>query len=333
MDQQRLVAVSYPVDAGMIRIITDVLDGTASVRPLSRLDEAAQRAVLGEADALIGLLVPGELPAGALAQAPRLGLIQLVSAGLDGVDFAAVPPEIGVAGNVGAYAQPMAEHVLAMTLSLAKHLRTEHEAMAHGRFNRGARSATLDGAVCGILGFGGIGQATARLMRPFGARIHAINSSGTTTEPADWVGTLDQLDELLAVADVLVIAVPLTTATRGLIGARELGLMKPTAILVNVARGPIIDERALYQHLRANPGFSAALDAWWREPGLRRRPRFRPRYPFFKLPNLLGSPHNSGNVPGTSEVAARRAAENTGRFLRGEPVAGLARRADYAGLR
>ena len=93
-----------------------------------------------------------------------------------------------------------------MTLSLAKHLRVEHAALARGEFDRQATSRTLHGAVCGILGFGGIGQAIARLMRAFGARIHAVNTSGRTSEPVDWVGTLGQLDQLLAVADVLVIA-------------------------------------------------------------------------------------------------------------------------------
>jgi len=107
--------------------------------------------------------------------------------------------------------------------------------------------------------------------------------------------------------------------------------MKPGAILVNVARGPIVDEQALYQHLVANPQFCAAIDAWWHEPS--DGTGFRTDYPFFDLPNLLGSPHNSGDVAGVLQFAARRAAENTRRFLTGERVQGVASPADYAGLR
>lgn len=331
MAQQRLVAVSYPADDGITAAITEVLAGDAEVRFLAGRGDDDQRAALGDADALIGLHLARELPDGALGRAAKLGLIQTLSAGLDHFDFSAVPPGVMVAGNVGAYAEPMAEHVMAMVLTLAKHLPAERAALARGEFNRHAVSATLHGAVCGILGFGGIGQATARLMRPFGARIHAVNTSGATTEPVDWIGTLDQLDDLLAAADVLVITIPLTAATRGLLGARELSRMKPSAILVNVARGAVVDEQALYEHLRDHPGFSAGIDTWWDEP--HGDTPFQPRFPFFDLPNLIGSPHNSENVPGIMAQAARRAAENTRRFLRGEPVAGVARAADYAGLR
>src|SRR5207247_10692489 len=119
-----------------------------------------------------------------------------------------------------------------------------------------------------------------------------------------------------------------TVRTRGPIGARELGLMKPDAILVNVARGAIVDEGALYEHLRTSPEFRAGLDVWWHEPA---DGGFRTDHPFFELPNFLGSPHNSAIVPGVLETAARRAAENVGRYLRGEPFTGLMRREDYEG--
>jgi phosphoglycerate dehydrogenase-like enzyme len=180
----------------------------------------------------------------------------------------------------------------------------------------------------GILGFGGIGQASARLFTAFGARIHAVNRSGRTDAPVDWIGTLGELGAVLEAADIVVVALPLTNATRGLIGRRELERMKRDAILVNVARAAIIDEDALYEHLRANPVFSAGIDTWWQEP--HSAGEFVTRHPFLELPNVIGSPHNSALTAGTLEVAARRAAENIARHLRGEPVEHLIDRSEYA---
>jgi phosphoglycerate dehydrogenase-like enzyme len=221
---------------------------------------------------------------------------------------------------------------MAVTLALARRLPQRHADLARGEFKMWDRVLTLDGAVCGILGFGGIGKATARLMRAFGARIHAVNTTGRTSEPVEFIGTLADLDQVLAAADVLVMALPLTNATRGLIGARELGLMKPTAILVNVGRAAIVDERALYEHLRDQPEFCAGIDTWWREPGAGgpgSGSGFSPGYPFFDLPNVIGSPHNSGVTDGALQFGAGKAAENVLHFLRGEAVIGVTHREDY----
>src|SRR5438034_4517091 len=322
-----LVAVSYPVDGEFVQINTGVVDGLAEVAFLDGRPDAEFRDILRQADVLIGWHLSQELPAGVLRASPGLRLIQLLSAGADSVDFAAIPDGLPLASNVGAYAEPMAEYVMAMALALARRLPQRHADLARGEFKMWERVLTLDGAVCAILGFGGIGQATARLMRAFGARIHAVNSSGRTTEPVEFIGTLSDLDQVLTAADVLVIALPLINATRGLIGARELSLMKPAAILVNVGRAAIVDERALYEHLRSQPDFCAGIDAWWHEPGP--GSGFSTTYPFFELPNLLGSPHNSGVTDGALHVGVRQAAENVRRFLTGEAILGMARPGDY----
>src|SRR5215475_3388720 len=318
MARDKLVAVSYPVDDDFIRINTGVLDGSARVVFLHGRPEDEVRETMRRADVLIGWHLSEELPAGTWQDVPRLRLVQLLSAGADAVDFAAIPERLTLASNVGAYAKPMAEYVMAVTLALARRLPQRHADLARGEFKMWERVLTLDGAVCGILGFGGIGQATAHLMRAFGARIHGVNTSGRTEEPVEFIGTLADLDQVLAAADVLVMALPLTNATRGLIGARELSLMKPDAILVNVGRAAIVDERALYEHLRSQPDFCAGIDAWWHEPGP--GSGFSTRYPFFELPNLLGSPHNSGVTDGALHVGVRTAAENVRRFLNGEAV-------------
>jgi glycerate dehydrogenase len=255
-------------------------------------------------------------------------LIQLLSAGADRVPFDLFPPGAVVAANVGAFAEPMAEHAVAMALALAKHLPEKHAELAHGVFEQLPLNLRVSGSVCAILGFGGIGKATARLLSGFGARIHAINSTGRTDEPVEFCGTLTDLNAVLGVADIVVIALPLTRATTGLIGARELGLMKPEAVLVNVARGAIVDQGVLYEHLRTHERFGAAIDTWWIEPMV--DGAFRVDRPFFDLPNLLGSPHNSGFVAGIDVVANRRAAENVARFLRGERPRGIVDPNDYS---
>ena len=151
----------------------------------------------------------------------------------------------------------MAEHALAMALAAAKRLILEHENLKLGQFNQFTRNRMLAGGLCGIFGFGGIGTATARLMHGIRMRVHAINRHGRTDERVDWIGTPDRLNELLEVADVLLISAPLTRATYGLIGAAELRRMKDDAILVNVARGEIVQERPLYDHLVRHPRFTA----------------------------------------------------------------------------
>ena len=105
--------------------------------------------------------------------------------------------------------------------------------------------------------------------------------------------------------------------------------MKPDAILVNVARGAILDEEALYTHLKSHPNFMVGIDAWWIEPFI--YGTFRMDYPFLDLPNVLGSPHNSAIVANVLMSAIRQAAENTKRFLKGEQVRGIARPEDYLG--
>jgi len=209
---------------------------------------------------------------------------------------------VPVASNAGAYAEPMSEHVLALALALAKRLPQNHAALARGVFDQQTRTRSIHGSFVGIVGFGGIGQASARLFRALGAHVHAINRSGRTDAAVDQIGTMEDLDVLLGAADILVVSLPLTRATDGLIG--------------------------LYERLEHNPSFSAGIDAWWQEP--RGQGTFATRQPFLNLPNVIGSPHNSAMVAGSLTRAAARAADNVARHLRGEPVRNLVDRSEYA---
>jgi glycerate dehydrogenase len=257
-------------------------------------------------------LAPDELPL-----IHEVKLLQFFTAGVDFIPLQDLPESLPIASNGGAFAEPMAEHALALTFAAAKRLFIEHRQLAQGVFNQFTPNRMLSGRVCGIFGFGGIGVATARLMRAVGMHIHAINRRGHASETTEWIGIPEQLDTLLGAADVLVIAAPLSQATLGRIGACELAMMKEDAILVNLARGEIIDEAALFTHLQTQPKFTACLDAWWIEPV--RHGEFRMDYPFMDLPNVIGSPHNSASVSGGRPLALRRAAENCRRALTGEP--------------
>jgi glycerate dehydrogenase len=326
MDRHHLI-VTYTIGEAKRALLKEIFGEEARLSFLADLPSGLREQTLVEASVLLSWNLPKELGPSELGLLKNVRMIQLLSAGADHVPFAGLPPDIVIASNAGAYADPMAEHVLAMTLALAKNLFREHQNLVRGEFNQSRLNRRLRGCVCGILGFGGIGRATARLMRTLGARIYAVNTSGKTEVPVEFIGTLNDLQRVLSSSDVVVISLPLTKATRGLIGRRELAWMKPNAILVNVARGDIIDEGALYAHLTTHLDFRAGIDAWWIEPF--RSGEFRTNYPFLTLPNVLGSPHNSAMVPGMTEEGTRRAAENVKRFLKGEPLVGVVRREDY----
>ena len=311
-----MLAVTFNVRPPERAAIAEAAGAGVRVVYLADLDDAGRVEALRDAAAILARDTGRDLRPGEADEIRSARLIQFITAGIDFVKLSALPAGIPVASNGGAYAEPMAEHGLAMTLAAAKRLLTEHAALGRGEFNQMTRNRMLSGKVCGILGFGGIGVATARLMRAMGMRIHAINRRGRSDEPADWIGPVTELDTMLAACDVLVVCTPLTPATEGWIGARELGLMKPDAILVNLARGEIIQEAALFTHLQTHPDFFACIDAWWVEPI--RHGSFRTDHPFMSLPNVLGSPHNSASVPGMTGAALRRAVVNVRRALAGE---------------
>src|SRR6266446_613546 len=326
MDKQNIV-VTYNASPEQKALFLEVLVSFPTLTFLKEIPAAQREQSLEHANILLSWNFPREIPPQEYPRLQQITFIQILSAGADHMPFADLPPHILVASNPGAYAAPMAEHVMAMTLALAKRLLIEDQKLRNGEFDQFTSNRMLSGTTAGILGFGGIGRATARFMRAFGMRIYAINHSGTSPEPTDFIGTLRDIEHVLRASDVVVISLPLTRETRGLIGKEKLAWMKPDAILVNVARGAILDEEALYNHVKSHPSFLVGIDAWWTEPF--RGGQFRMEYPFLELPNVLGSPHNSGVVSNVLLGATRQAAENVKHFLKGEKVIGIARREDY----
>ena len=326
MDKQNIV-VTYNPTSEEKALFLEMLGGAASLTFLTEIPPAQREQSLENATALLSWNFPREILPQEYSKLQHVTLIQLITAGADYMPFADLPTHMSIASNAGAYAIPMAEHNLAMTLALAKRLLIEHQKLRNGIFDDTTLNRSLYGATAGIIGFGGTGRATARLMRAFGMHIYALNQSGKSAEPTEFIGTLHDLEHVLRSCDVVVLSLPLTRATQGLIGKNELAWMKPDAILVNSARGAIIDEEALYIHAKNHPTFMVGIDTWWEEP--LRGGTFRMGYPFLELPNVLGSPHNSAIVANVLVDAARQAAENVKHFLRGEQVKGIVRREDY----
>lgn len=326
MDTQNIV-VTFNASSEQKALILEVLGSKAPLAFLSEIPADQREQVLEHANVLITWNLRREILPEDYLHLQQVSFMQLLSAGVDHIPFADLPARLLIASNAGAFAAPMAEHVLAMTLALAKRLLVENEKLKHGKFDQLTLNRELAGMTAGILGFGGIGIATAHLMRAFGMRVFAINSSGVSPEPVDFIGTLHDLEHVLRESDVVVISIPLTTESRGLIAQQQLEWMKPDAILINVARGAIIDEEALYNHVRSHPSFLLGIDAWWTEPF--RQGTFRMEYPFLDLPNVIGSPHNSTNVAGSQEHALRQAVENVKRFVNGGKAAGIVQRENY----
>lgn len=312
----RNIVVSFKADERQRELISSNIERNAEVKYLEDLTGDEMHQVLGNAEVLFAWNPPRELGDTDPDSFPALKFVQVLSAGYDHVDFSRFPRRCKIASNKGAYAEPMAEHILAMILALAKRLFINHNKMANGEFNQGERNISVGDSVVGILGYGGIGKAATKLIRPFGSKIYAVNSSGNPEEDVDFMGTLKDLDFILENCDIILISLPLSDETENLIGEQELEKMKPAAILINVARAQIINEAALYNHLKSHPDFYAGIDTWWIEPFS--EGEFKVNYPFFDLPNILGSPHNSPLVPGALAEGVKRAIGNINRYIKGQ---------------
>ncbi len=321
------IVVTFAAQREQRETLIKILGPVGRVIFISDLSSESRARELAMAEVLVSWIPERELQPEEFKLLTRAKMMQLLSAGADRVPFYKLPLGLTIASNAGAYAEPMAEHILALILATTKNLLDRHMKLRKGIFDQSSMNRMLRGSSCAILGFGGIGKATARLLRCFEVKIYALNTTGRTDEPTTFIGTLKDLEYVLRLADTVIIALPLTNSTRGIIGRRELDWMKDDAVLVNVARGEIIDEGALYQKLKTHPNFTAAIDAWWVEPI--RNGEFRTNYPFLELPNVLGSPHNSGIVAGSFVKGAAHAAENVKRFLNKEPILGVVRKGDY----
>jgi phosphoglycerate dehydrogenase-like enzyme len=281
--------------------------------------DAARLAVaLAEADAVVGLAWRANFP-----PAPRLRLLQCIATGIDQMDLAAVPRGVSVCNTVG-HEPPIAEYVIMTMLTLTHRLFHSVQSFRAGSWEAslqggGTRHGELLGQTVGIVGYGGIGREVARRAAPFGVRLVAANRSPIADPgPVEEVYPLAELDRMLPQCDVVVIAAALAPETQGLLDARRIALMRPSALLINIGRGLIVDEEALYAALRDGMLGGAAIDVWWRYPTPAEPQRRPSRFPFHELPNVLMTPHSSSFTEGTAERRFDGIASNIDRLTGGE---------------
>jgi phosphoglycerate dehydrogenase-like enzyme len=258
------------------------------------------------------------------AAASRLRLVQVPGAGLDRIDRLALPSGVALA-NVHGHETGIAEYVIGAMLALSRNFTQLDTNLRSGRWNSQWVPGVppppawpeLAGRTLAILGYGRIGQAVARRARVFGMHVVALRRDAAQADSNAVIRGPEAFGELLAQADHVVITLPLTPATRGLIGEREIRAMKPGAFLINVARAEIVDEQALYRALQERQIAGAALDVWYRYP-TSSDPVLASTCAFHELPNVLMTPHVSGWTDGMLEARAKLIAENIQRVARDE---------------
>jgi phosphoglycerate dehydrogenase-like enzyme len=286
-------------------------------------DEAAILKQLSDADVLVSMGFDAALA----AAGPRLRLVQVPGAGLDRVDRSQLRPGLALANAYG-HEAGIAEYIIGAMISLTRSFRRIDQKLRAGEWESQWSVGTpapplwpeLAGKTLGILGFGHIGEALARRAQAFDMSVCAVRRQAQLDVPKGvaFIGGSERLGDVLKQSDYLAITLSLSPETRGLLDAHHLGLMKPTAFLVNVARAEIVDERALFDALASQRIAGAVLDVWYRYPTAT-GPVSPSALPFHALDNVIITPHVSGWTEGMLNARANLIAENIDRTARGEP--------------
>jgi phosphoglycerate dehydrogenase-like enzyme len=275
-------------------------------------DEQAIRQAMPHAEVIWGSRYFPEV----LPQANKLQLIQVSSAGVERL----LVPELiahptALANARGIHGATIAEHVFLLMLALSRDLPGMFRSAERREWIR-PTPTLLEGQTLGIVGYGSIGQAIARRAKAFGMRVLATRRRAQPDQWADQVWDDSHLPDLLAESDYVVLATPLTPETRHLISARELKMMKNTALLINIARGQVVDEPALIDCLQSGGIRGAGLDVFEQEP-------LPAASPLWSMENVIVTPHMAGNMPDYDDRAFTVFLENLRRLLSGEPLINL----------
>ena len=282
---------------------------------LDAWDRDALRRVLPEADVAFTPLVDRD----AFASASRLRWVQSPAVGVGSLMFPELlASPVVITSARGIRARSIAEHVLGVTIALARRLPAALRAQAAHRWVQDeieTEARALQGQRMGLVGLGAIGLELVKIAAPFGFRISAIRrrAGGPPPDGVEAVWTPDRLPDLLSQSDVVVLAAPHTPETKRLIGRPQLDQIKHGALLVNVARGRLVDDEAVVDALGDGRLGGAALDVFTREP-------LDPSSPYWDLPNVIVTPHTSGAMKDYWTPLVALFADNLRRFEKGAPL-------------
>lgn len=284
------------------------------------MDDPALRREIAAADAAISVSLTSAVPA-----APKLRLLQVPGAGYDGIEIPALPAGATLC-NCFEHEPGCSEYAMLAMLEWSIRLGPADADMRRGDWSRssrfgGAPDGELAGRTVAIVGMGRIGRAVAKRAKAFDMRVIGANRTVRADEPhVDAMYGLDKLAEAVREADFVVLGCALTPETRGLIDARILAAMPPHAVIVNVARGPVIDEAALHAALKEKRIGGAVIDTWWRYPTVPSQDVTQWPFRFDLLDNVILSAHIAGWTTGTVVRRTRAMAANLDRLARGEPL-------------
>jgi phosphoglycerate dehydrogenase-like enzyme len=295
-----------------------LLAGKCQIRDLSDgLALPAERAAFEAADVVIGVKLDATMPT------PKAVLLfHAPAAGTDAIDMALLPPRTSLCNCFG-HEVAIAEYV--MSALLARHvplaqadadLRQQRWTYWAGR--PGALRTELSSQTLGLLGFGHIAQALLPRAAAFGMRVHVANRSPVSNLQIDRTFSLTELPAFMASCDAVVVSLPLTPDTRQLVGAAALAAMRRDAVLINVGRGPVVDEAALHAALVQYQIAGAIIDTWYRYPTADQPECAPSQFDFAALGNVLMTPHMSGWTTGTVRRRQQTLADNINRLQTGQ---------------
>jgi len=306
----------------------------ADIYWLEDMDEEERARVLPLIDCVYSHGWPKALDKAKASTMKSLRLYQAGNAGVNGIRFDLLDEKVVVCSNAGSYSDEVAEFAIGLMLAAGKSIvkfdrQLRVGAFAHQRLDDlGRQVAFFSGKTLGIVGYGGIGRSTGRMAKPFGMKILAFGRHPVSDRGVKSLRGRAGLMRLLRESDVVVLAVPLTNATRGLMGSEELAVMRPGSIIVNVARGEVVQKEAIYDHLVKNPGFVYATDVWW--PDKQGAESFSPDLPFLELENFIGTPHCSGPSAIITGRVGKGVVENLTRYFKGRPLKNVVDRSEYS---